>query len=139
MEAKIKHLELIQGVINRMASNSFLLKGWSVTLISALFALAATDSNSFFIYLAYFPSLSFWLLDAYYLRQERLYRELYYSVSKKIETEIDFSMHVGVFSSNVKSWFCTCLSSTLLILHGITLGVITLIMFIFNYWEKLNV
>ena len=37
MENKQKHLELIQGVINRLSSNSFLLKGWSVVLISALF------------------------------------------------------------------------------------------------------
>ena len=37
MDAKLKHLEMIQGVINRMANCSFLLKGWSVTLIAALF------------------------------------------------------------------------------------------------------
>jgi len=37
MEKKLKHLEMLQGVINRMANNSFLLKGWSVVLISALF------------------------------------------------------------------------------------------------------
>ena len=43
MDKKIKHLEMIQGVINRMASNSFLLKGWTVVLVSALFALAAND------------------------------------------------------------------------------------------------
>ncbi len=48
MEAKLKHLELSQGVINRMAGNSFLLKGWSVTLVSALFALSAKDSNQMF-------------------------------------------------------------------------------------------
>ena len=35
MEKKIKHLEMIQAVIVRMGNNSFLLKGWSVTLISA--------------------------------------------------------------------------------------------------------
>jgi hypothetical protein len=47
MESKLKHLELVQGVINRMAGNSFILKGWSVTLTSALFALAAKDANPF--------------------------------------------------------------------------------------------
>ena len=72
MESKLKHLDLIQGVINRMANNSFLLKGWSVTLISALFALAAKDSNSLFIYLAYFPCVAFWSLDGYFLWQERM-------------------------------------------------------------------
>ena len=45
MENKRKHLEFIQSVIARMNSNSFLIKGWSITLVSALFALAAKDSN----------------------------------------------------------------------------------------------
>ncbi len=45
MERKIKHLEFIQIVISRMNSNSFLIKGWTITLMSALFALAAKDTN----------------------------------------------------------------------------------------------
>ena len=44
-ERKLKHLEMIQGVINRLAANSFMLKGWSVFLISALFVLAARDDR----------------------------------------------------------------------------------------------
>ncbi len=76
MESKLKHLEKIQGVINRMAGNSFVLKGWSVTLISVLFVLAANDSNHFFIYLAYFPCVAFWCLGGYFLWQERLYIKL---------------------------------------------------------------
>jgi hypothetical protein len=35
MGDKIKHLEMIQAVISRLANNSFLLKGWSITLVSA--------------------------------------------------------------------------------------------------------
>ena len=34
-EQVIKHLEIIQGVVNRLASNSFLIKGWSMTILSA--------------------------------------------------------------------------------------------------------
>ncbi|MEN9503463.1 MAG: hypothetical protein RI964_2748 [Pseudomonadota bacterium] len=37
---RLKHLEMLQQVITRMASNSFLIKGWSITLISALLAFA---------------------------------------------------------------------------------------------------
>ena len=72
-----KHLELIQGVITRMAGNSFLLKGWTVTIAAALFALAAAKSDQRLAILALFPTLSFWGLDAYYLRQEKLFRKLY--------------------------------------------------------------
>ena len=65
MESKLKHLEMIQAVVNRMANNSFLLKGWSVTLVSALLALAAANSDRRFVFVAVLPLLMFWLLDAY--------------------------------------------------------------------------
>jgi hypothetical protein len=130
MEAKLKHLEIIQGVINRMAGNSFLLKGWSVTLISALFALAAKDSNPFFVYLAYFPCATFWSLDGYFLRQERLYRKLYQSVSKKQPSDIDFSMNASLYENEVNSWFSTCFSVTLRIFYGTVFGTIVIIMLI---------
>lgn len=130
MEAKLKHLEMIQGIINRMASNSFLLKGWSVTLISALFALAAKDSNQFFSFLAYFPCVVFWSLDGYFLWQERMYRKLYQDVAKKDLESIDFDMNAVKFKNEVDSWFCICFSSTLRLFHGVIFGVIALMMVI---------
>lgn len=79
----MKHLELIQGIISRMAQNSFQLKGWTVTLIAALFALAARDADDKYIILAYFPAIVFWILDSYYLSQERYFRYLYDEVRQK--------------------------------------------------------
>ena len=38
-ENKIKHLEMVQDVIKRMASNSFILKGWTVNLVAGIMAL----------------------------------------------------------------------------------------------------
>lgn len=128
MENKIKHLEMLQGVINRMANNSFLLKGWSVILVSALFALAAKDSQIYFIYLAYFPVIAFWHLDGYFLWQERLYRKLYDKVRLKNESEIDYSMDTRPIMGEVTSWARTSLSKTLLIFHGAVIGTIFLIM-----------
>lgn len=52
MDNKIKHLEMIQSVINRMAAISFHIKGWSVVLVSALFALSAPDSRINLVYIA---------------------------------------------------------------------------------------
>ena len=121
---------MIQGIINRMASNSFLLKGWSVTLISALFALAAKDSNQFFLYLAYFPCAAFWCLDGYFLWQERMYRKLYKDVTKKDIESIDFDMNAVKFKDEVDSWFSTCFSPTLRLFHGVIFGVIVLIMIV---------
>ncbi len=59
MENKNKHLEFIQMAITRMAANSFLIKGWSVTLVAALFALAAVQDSHRFVWLALIPSLMF--------------------------------------------------------------------------------
>lgn len=73
MEGKMRHLELVQGVINRMANNSFMLKGWAVTLVMGIFALTSKDTSRMFLLVAYIPTIVFWLLDAYYLLQERLY------------------------------------------------------------------
>lgn len=130
MEAKLKHLEMIQSVINRMASNSFLLKGWSVVLVSALFALSAKEANIFFIYLAFFPALSFWELDGYFLWQERLYRKLYDKVRKMNASEIDFSMDTSTVSKEVKPWASVTFSKTLRIFHGTIIGAIVIVILI---------
>jgi len=45
LEAKLKHLELIQGVINRLAGESARLKNWSVTLVAGLFALMGSTGQ----------------------------------------------------------------------------------------------
>lgn len=88
---RIEHLKMIQAVISRMAQNSFLIKGWTVTLIAALFALAAADSNPAMVVIALVPAVGFWLLDAYFLRQERLFRSLYDAV-RSGSGPTDFSM-----------------------------------------------
>lgn len=123
MDAKLKHLEFIQGVINRMAGNSFLLKGWSVTLAAALFALSAKDANPKLIAIAYYPILVFWVLDGYFLSQERLFRSLYNKVRNTRETEIDFSMDTSEFNKGRNTWAASALSITLLIFYGTVLLV----------------
>ncbi len=47
---KEKHLEMIQGIINRMASNCFALKGWAVTLVSGIFALSDKNTEKMYFY-----------------------------------------------------------------------------------------
>jgi hypothetical protein len=80
-EDNAAHLAMIQGVITRRGTNSFVLKGGNVTLVSALFALSAKESNATFIMVAFLPTVAFWILDAYYLHQERLVRNLCDDVS----------------------------------------------------------
>lgn len=99
MEKKIDHLQLIQGVITRMASNSFALKGWAVTLVAGIFALASKESDKIYFLVAYIPCMMFWWLDSYYLWQERLYRALYNKVRESTK-EIDYSMNASIMPSD---------------------------------------
>ena len=92
MEAKLKHLEFIQAVITRMATNSFIFKGWAITIATGLAAFAAFDSRRALLVVALFPTLIFWALDAYYLWLEHAFRDLYKTVAGKDERQIDFSM-----------------------------------------------
>jgi len=53
-EDQRKHLELIQGVITRMAGNSFLIRGWSVTLVSACSHWQLKNADRAFVVVSYF-------------------------------------------------------------------------------------
>lgn len=127
MSSKHTHLEMIQGVINRLSHNSFLLKGWTVVLVSAMFALAANKAQILFVYLAYFPAISFWMLDGYFLHQEKLFRALYDHVRALSEEEIDFSMNTQQVANDVPSRSEVTLSRTLLAFHGVLIVSIILV------------
>jgi hypothetical protein len=127
MEEKHKHLEFAQGVINRMGQNSFLIKGWTVTLVSALFALAAKDSNHKFVIIAYFPTVVFWLLDSYYLYQERLFRKVYDHVRK--ETTIDYSLNTKQFDKGFSDWASASLSKTIILFYGVIFLTLIIVMY----------
>jgi len=96
-----KHLEFIQSTISRMAGNSFQMKSWNVALATAAIGFAAAkDSHPKAAMLALVPSFVFWLLDAYYLRLERAFRNLYdeafqgtaTTYSMKIKTTVSMAL-----------------------------------------------
>ena len=126
MESKLSYLQMIQNVVNRQANNSFLLKGWSVTLIAALFALAAKDTDKSYIVVACFPALVFWILDAYFLAQERLFKRLYDHARQQKKEGIDFSMNTTTFNDKSTNLFLALFSKTLLLFHG---SILTTIIF----------
>jgi len=131
MDDKLKHLEFLQGVINRMAQNSFLVKGWTVTLVSALFALAAKDSNPVYVLVAYFPTAAFWFLDSYYLYQERLFRKVYDSVRGQ-NSPVNFSLSTKSFDKGLGDWVKALFSLTILIFYGVVIATLIIVMYIIN-------
>ncbi len=123
---KHKHLEFIQTSINRMSGNLFLLKGWSITLIAALFALAAKDTNKAYILIAFFPLFIFWALDGYFLSQERRFRALYEHVRKLKEEDIDFSMDTSAFRTDPRSIWMSAVRSRTLVIYYAGLAIVML-------------
>ena len=101
--AKAAHLQMIQGVITRMATNSFALKTLSVALVAAFLAyLGARPHPSAVVLIGIGGSLVvFWLLDAQYLRLERLYRKLYDDIRQQPSTT--YSMDTRAYQKAVYS------------------------------------
>jgi len=85
-EYMLKEIDIIQEIIKRMAYNSFLIKGWTVTLIIGILLLKGPEKYQ--VFLALIPLIAFWYLDAYFLRQERLFRKLYeWVISHRLNTD----------------------------------------------------
>lgn len=76
-ESYIRHLEMIQAVISRLAHNSFLIKGWGITLTTALLGFSVSLEEPVIALVAVWTTMMLWFLDAYYLQKEKAYRALY--------------------------------------------------------------
>ena len=127
MEKKLKHLEFIQNAINRMANNSFIIKGWCITLAAALIALLEKkDIHKCYIAFSFLPLLFFWFLDAFFLKTERQYRRLYADISKKGKKEIDFSMDITPYK---ECYGEALFSRTLLPFYLPLIGIVLVIIF----------
>lgn len=127
LEERLKHFEFIQNVVSRMAQNSFILKGWVVTLASGLLALAAHQSDKRYVLVTYFCVPLFFALDGYYLHQERMFRSLYReAVAGKVPV---LSMDTNPFNKGRNNWLRSCFSLTVWPLYSVILGITFLIMF----------
>jgi len=113
-----------------MNANSFLIKGWAITLVSALFALAANDSNINFVLVTYIVIPVFWLLDGFFIAIERQYRDLYEEVAKKTENEIDFNMNTSKYNTGNRIWLAGIFSKTLIPFYGISIVTTLIVMFL---------
>jgi len=126
-----KELDLIQAVVTRLAQNSFLIKGWSITLVSIVLALGKdnllnTVQRPWLVGLVGVIWVAFWYLDAYFLRQERLFRKLYEHVIANPDdpARLRYNLNVGPFVTNVESETRTMFSITHRVFYGIPAGLL---------------
>lgn len=130
---RLRHLEMIQAVVNRFAQNSFAIKGWSVTVVSIVFAFLNAQGKAAHSYglLAVVPTWIFWGMDAYYLRQERLYRKLFAASATGIDDGSSsvplFEMTASRYQDLVASWRRTLAAPSVaaipLMLTSVILGI----------------
>lgn len=118
-ENKRVHLQMIQGIVNRMGGNLFFLKGWAVTLIIGLFAASiALNGNWYLQPVLVGVFLFFWAFDAYFLSLERCFRDLYDVVRELEDNNIDFSMDISEQKRLAKNtWGSALFSPTLVVFY----------------------
>ena len=132
-EKVVKHLEMTQAVINRLGRNSFLLKSWSMTILVAAMVLIARENlqNSYFVLVLFLPIVGFWILDGYFLWQERLFRYVYDDIRE--QTDTDFKMDLGKHKGKPKSsWISAIFSVTLIIFFLIEIIFVGAIAYFLN-------
>lgn len=132
-DEQIKHLEFIQGVINRMGSNSFQMKGWMITIVSALLAIYADNNNWLYPFFGLLPTVIFWGLDAYYLQQERMFRGLYNNVagiSTPAREIKPFEMPLNLYTGGKYSYFNVFKSVSVLPLYLPVIIILLVIAFV---------
>jgi uncharacterized membrane protein len=83
---------MIQAVIARLGNDSFLVKGWAVTVTGVFLGFAVSSEDEWLAVVGTVPTLFFWLLDGYYLKSERLFRILYERVRSGASDVVPFGM-----------------------------------------------
>ena len=137
MENKLKHLEFIQNIITRMNTNSFQIKGMSITITAALLALTASDYNISYISIVYFALFVFWGLDAYYLSQEKGYRKLYEEVRAYTAEQIDFNLKLKKeYTEGANSWKHVLLNKTIWTLYSLQASIALVLILVFKFYDK---
>lgn len=108
----IEEIKIIQDIIKRLAFNSFMIKGWAITLVVVTLLL---KGDKYQVLISFIPLIVFWFLNAYFLWQERMYRKLYdWVISNRLKTdEYLFDMNAYRFEGDVQSKFRIMFSITL--------------------------
>lgn len=140
-EYLFKEAEIVQDIISRMANNSFLIKGWSVTLVVASLLFKGIFYHHF---VAFIPWFIFWRYDAYFLRLEKLYRKLYdWLVNHRLRSD-EFLLDMAKdslenrFGSEIPCLSQIMFSKTLIVFYGFLFSIIVCAIFVDFYIGKLT-
>ena len=84
-EAVIRHMEMYQGIITRMAGNSSACKAWGVPLIAALMGFIVQTKNQDLTILVLLIIPVLFSIDCYYLMLENQFRDGFNNSAKHLQ------------------------------------------------------
>ena len=143
-EELFKEIDLIQSCIERMARNSFMIKGWALTILAGFVAFlndSVLTSPWLVICGIIIPYLGFWYIDAYFLHTEKCYRKLYNwtIANRKIgNREYQYCLDPSRFKEECDSIFKVFFSTTLSVFFGMPI-LVMIIITICSFLVKENV
>lgn len=76
-QATEAHLNILQSIIQRMATNSSSAKTSCITIVSAILVIIADKGKPHYAWVAIIPTVLFFILDSYYLALEKGFRGSY--------------------------------------------------------------
>lgn len=94
------HINMLQGIINRMANNSANCKTWLITILAAILLLIADDKIcSTKMWVCYIPIGLFLFLDCFYLGLERSFIKEQNDFIKKINKGEDITEELFIIKT----------------------------------------
>ncbi|MGM4895934.1 hypothetical protein [Tardiphaga sp. 839_C3_N1_4] len=127
-ELRVKHLEMVQALVTRMAGYGVSFKTYCITVVTAVLGFAFSLKVPNVALLALLPLLTFAAIDAQYLRLERRFRGLFNAVrTQDWATPPSFEINLSSappssYWSALSSWSIVCFYGLLTI--GIVIAVI---------------
>ena len=130
---KYKHLELIQGVVSRMARNSVHVKTWTIFLVIAVYVFSGFSDNPHWLIAVggCIPIFGFWYADAKYLQLERCYVKLHNAVVNGKQV-LAGDLNYRPYIQEVDTVFAVAMSWSVSIFYGILL-----ILMVFLFWTNI--
>lgn len=105
------HIDMLQGVISRMAKNSASCKSWAIPMVIAVITLSL-EKGIVPTTTAFIPIGLFYLLDCYYLGLERKFKDRQRDFIAKLNNGDDVSNDIYYsHSTDDKCWFMRRLCS----------------------------
>jgi hypothetical protein len=78
------HINMLQGIINRLANNSSSCKTWCVALVGGFLSLSGATHVAAIATFGLVPVVIFGFVDMMYLAQEKAYRDLYDTIVARV-------------------------------------------------------